>query len=64
MRTMTASRMNKMVVFAMALCAAQALVYAAGEALLSNMGFEQGEESWGVWGDGDIKQEYHGVQAH
>lgn len=56
--------MSRLFVFAMALCAAQGLVYAEGESPLANLGFEQGEESWAVWGDGDLKQEYHGIQAH
>lgn len=36
--------------------------YAAGEALIKNNGFEQGDTDWGIWGDGDVRQEYYGVK--
>lgn len=32
--------------------------------LLDNLSFERGEVAWGVWGDGDIRDEYYGVKAH
>lgn len=34
---------------------------ASDEVLIENGGFENADQSWAVWGDGDIKQEYHGV---
>jgi hypothetical protein len=35
---------------------------AVDEVLIENGGFESADQSWSVWGDGDIKQEYHGVK--
>ncbi|MBN1270064.1 MAG: hypothetical protein JXB04_10775 [Kiritimatiellae bacterium] len=32
--------------------------------IIDNTGFERGEVAWGMWGDGDIRDEYHGVKAH
>ena len=40
------------------------LAMALSEVLIDNGGFERADQSWGVWGDGDIKQEYYGVKAH
>ena len=36
---------------------------AADEVLIENGGFESADQSWSLWGDGDIKQEYFGVKA-
>jgi hypothetical protein len=60
---MRSSIISRIFVFVMALCAAQTLAYGQAAAVLANAGFEQGEESWAVWGDGDVKSEYYGVQA-
>ena len=35
---------------------------AADEVLIENGGFENADQSWSLWGDGDIKQEYFGVK--
>jgi hypothetical protein len=36
---------------------------ASDEVLIENGGFESADQSWSVWGDGDVKQEYYGVKA-
>ena len=61
---MRSSIIRCMFVFVAALCAAKTLAYGQAAAVLANTGFEEGETSWAVWGDGDIKSEYYGVQAH
>ncbi len=38
-------------------------VWAAGDVLIENGGFEYADQSWSLWGDGDVKQEYYGVKA-
>lgn len=35
---------------------------ASDEVLVENGGFENADQSWSLWGDGDIKQEYYGVK--
>lgn len=35
---------------------------AVDEVLLENGGFENADQSWSLWGDGDIRQEYYGVK--
>jgi len=36
---------------------------ALDEVLVENGSFESADQSWSLWGDGDIKQEYYGVKA-
>lgn len=36
---------------------------ASDEVLIDNSGFEYADQSWSLWGDGDVKQEYYGVKA-
>lgn len=36
----------------------------AGGLPVSNLGFEENQVGWEVWGDGDIRQEYHAIKPH
>ena len=36
--------------------------FAAGGLVVSNLGFEENQTGWEVWGDGDIRQDYHAVK--
>lgn len=47
---------------AVALVAAMAVsVFGVGPVAFENPGFEQGDQGWGTWGDGDLREAYHAV---
>jgi hypothetical protein len=51
------------IVIVLCLCTLAARVDARGETDLVNLGFERGEVGWRMWGEGDLRQEYHGLDA-
>lgn len=36
----------------------------AAELPVSNLGFEESQVGWEVWGDSDIRQDYHAIKPH
>ncbi len=61
--SVSSKRTKRMAILALAASAAVALTTWAQDVLLDNLGFEKSEVSWGLWGDGDIRDEYYSVKA-
>jgi len=55
--------MRKRLLVGIVICSSALSFAAQWVALLENPGFERGDVGWEIWGDGDIRTEYHGINT-
>ncbi len=53
-----------LVVVALGLLSLATESHASFDDIVMNAGFERGEAAWEMWGEGDLRDEYHGMEAN